>query len=155
MADGGTYTCVITDSAGTAITTSAPISFTTQPVGANKYVGDNYTLSVAVSGGSGTGFSFTYQWTQNGANVSGATNATLALTNLQTANAGSYVCLVGETPGVRPPAAMVLSNAATLNVQPPLSFTTQPVGGAKAVGNSFAFSVAVSGGYPSLSYRLP
>jgi hypothetical protein len=42
---------------------------------------------------------FTYQWRHNGVNLAGQTNATLALSNIQLASAGSYVAVVGYVGG--------------------------------------------------------
>lgn len=41
-----------------------------------------------------------YQWRQNGGAVSGATNSTFSLTNLQTSSAGSYTVICSNTFGV-------------------------------------------------------
>lgn len=41
-----------------------------------------------------------YQWRLNGKNISGATNATYAKTNLQTSDAGSYTVVVADQNGV-------------------------------------------------------
>jgi hypothetical protein len=64
-----------------------PPSFAVQPQGASLYVGDDYTFSATVGGTA----PIKYQWKTNGVNLAGATNSTLVLTNVQLANAATYV----------------------------------------------------------------
>lgn len=74
---------------------------TTQPAGQAAATGAAIQLTVAASG------SPTYQWQQNGANVTGGASATLTLPNLQPANSGVYTAVVtnqagsaGSTPAI-------------------------------------------------------
>ncbi|HYP18088.1 MAG TPA: immunoglobulin domain-containing protein [Opitutus sp.] len=60
-------------------------AITTAPQSQSAVAGGNLTLNAAASG---TGV--TYQWMLNGAAISGATSGSLALNNLQPANAGLY-----------------------------------------------------------------
>jgi hypothetical protein len=60
-----------------------------------------------------TGAGLTYQWRKDGQPITGATSATLNVTNLSTANAGNYDVVVT---GTCPPSAT--SNAAVLTVTP-------------------------------------
>ncbi|MBI4664382.1 MAG: immunoglobulin domain-containing protein [Verrucomicrobia bacterium] len=62
----------------------------------------------------GTG-PFAYQWLFDGRPIQGATNATFALSNVQVANAGSYMVVAGN------PAGSVTSAAALLTVRTPLN----------------------------------
>ena len=73
----------------------APVTapeITSEPVNQAVEMGSNLTLQVAAIGTN----TLNYQWRFNGAklangpHVSGATNANLTLTNVITANAGSY-----------------------------------------------------------------
>ncbi|HXU76504.1 MAG TPA: GH25 family lysozyme [Methylomirabilota bacterium] len=50
--------------------------------------------SLKLSVGAGGAAPLRYQWRFNGANISGATNSSLTLTNLQSTNAGNYVVVV-------------------------------------------------------------
>jgi hypothetical protein len=84
-----------------------PPSIQTQPATRSAAQGSNSSFTIAASG-SGT---LTYQWRFNGANLPGATDATLILNNVQPAQDGSYTCLVSNTDG------SVLSSAALLFVQ--------------------------------------
>ncbi len=67
---------------------------TSQPLAQTFTVGGGITLSVAAIG---TGL--TYQWQFNGTNISGATNPTLNLTSLTSADAGTYRVLVSSSAG--------------------------------------------------------
>ncbi len=67
----------------------------TQPQGLNLTNGGSGTLSVVAGGTS----PFTYQWYQNGAAISAQTNSSDSLSNVQVANAGSYVVQVSNTAG--------------------------------------------------------
>ena len=64
---------------------------TAQPTSRAVPAGGNTTLSVAATATTG---SPTFQWQVNGSDVSGATSATLTLTNVQPANAGLYTAVV-------------------------------------------------------------
>jgi hypothetical protein len=84
----------------------------TAPIARTVVVGQTVTFSVTASGTA----PLTYQWRcggvacVNGGNVSGATAASLTLTNVQTSNAGSYDVIVSNS------AASVTSAVATLTV---------------------------------------
>jgi GH25 family lysozyme M1 (1,4-beta-N-acetylmuramidase) len=55
--------------------------------------------SLKLSASAGGAAPLRYQWRFNGANVSGATNSSLTLTNLQTTNGGNYVVVVTNSSG--------------------------------------------------------
>jgi len=82
-------------------------TITTQPASTTTTVGNSATFTVAATAGSSA---ISYQWQFNGTAVSGATNATLTLSNVTTASAGSYTVVVSTSAG------MVTSSAATLTV---------------------------------------
>jgi hypothetical protein len=67
-----------------------PPGITVQPVNQTTVAGSNVVLSVVASG---TG-PFSYQWSFNGTNILGATNATLTLTNLHSYQSGNYAVTV-------------------------------------------------------------
>ncbi|HEO70015.1 MAG TPA: hypothetical protein ENN80_02050, partial [Candidatus Hydrogenedentes bacterium] len=165
--DEGEYTCVVTDGYGATIESdpatltvnAVPVSFLIQPSGGRKYVGDNHTFTVAVTGGWGP--DYTYQWCKDGTDpahylsdgpgVSGSTADRLELTNLDTSDEGEYICLVGEV-GVRPPDPFVESVTALLQVRTGVTYDMQPIGLNTVAGGSYRFEVSVSGGYPPYSY---
>ena len=105
------------------ITVNTGVTVTNEPV--NQTTGTNWpaTFTVGVSGSS-----VTYQWQKNsvnltnGPNVSGATNATLILSNLTTNDSGANItCLVGNScsapAATSPPAVLtVLKNPMQMRV---------------------------------------
>jgi hypothetical protein len=77
-----------------------------QPAAQTVVAGGSVTFTVTASG------ALTYQWKRNGTALLGATNASLTLTNVQAANAGSYTVDVTNATGT------TTSAAATLTVTP-------------------------------------
>ncbi len=82
---------------------------TVQPANATVTTGGTATFFVTATGTE----PFAYQWFFNGAAIAGATAATHAVNNAQTANAGSYHVTVANAAG------SVTSNTATLTVNTP------------------------------------
>jgi hypothetical protein len=101
--------------------TTGPV-ITTQPVSQTVAVGATVSFTVIATGTA----PLSYQWQKNGANLAGATSATLTLANVTSANAGSYRVIVRNS------ASAVTSTAATLTVTT-ATFSvrlTSPVNGA-------------------------
>ncbi|WKL03690.1 immunoglobulin domain-containing protein [Paenibacillus amylolyticus] len=99
----------------------APVSpaITSQPSDQTVTEGQTATFTVTASGDS----PLSYQWKKNGTDITGATSATLTITNAQKVDEGSYTVEVTNTAG------NVTSNAALLTVNPaPVSpaITSQP-----------------------------
>jgi len=67
-------------------------TITRQPVSLSRSLGDKATLSVTASGDA----PLSYRWLLVGAPVSGATNRSLTLTNLTSAQAGTYTVVVSN-----------------------------------------------------------
>ena len=142
-ANAGSYTVTakntvgsVTSSAATLTVTAAPVNdvapvIITQPTSKTAVIGATVTLTVAASGTPAP----TFQWQKNGANVSGATNATLTFAALTTANAGSYTVVVKNKAG------SVTSSVATLNVPLAPQITSQPLSQSVLEGNSVTFAV--------------
>ena len=93
LSDAGNYDVVLNNIVGSSVTsTVVPVTVVvaadilTQPVSQTVLPGSSVTFLV-VAEGSGT---LSYQWTKNGQNVSGATTATLALSNVTTNDQGAY-----------------------------------------------------------------
>jgi autotransporter-associated beta strand protein/YVTN family beta-propeller protein len=78
----------------------------TQPVSVSVTPGLAATFSVTATGPG----PFTYQWRFNGANIAGATNATLVLSSVTAANQGTYTVLITNGTGA------VVSHAAVLSI---------------------------------------
>jgi hypothetical protein len=79
-------------------------SITTQPISQSVSAGASVTLSVAASG------RISYQWQLNGANIAGATGATLSIPSIGTTQRGSYTVVASN------PYGSVTSSAATVAV---------------------------------------
>lgn len=125
---GQTFTLTVTP----AIVAPA---ITTQPASATVIKGQNTTFTVVATGTA----PLTYQWRFNGVAVAGATSASLALTNLQPADAGTYGVVVSNA------ASSVISDGAALIVNTQATVTSQPKSQAALAGSSVTFSVTASG----------
>ncbi len=100
--NAGNYTVIITSPYGSVTSSNAvltvltPPTITTQPTGQTASGGDMVTFTVVASGSP----PLFYQWRFNGTTLlSGATNASLSLTNVQLAQAGGYSVLVSNAWG--------------------------------------------------------
>jgi hypothetical protein len=144
----GSYTVVVTNSVGSVtsavavLTMDAPPFIITQPQNQTVNIGQNASFSVGAIGLAPV----TYQWSLNGSVVAGATNSTLALTNIQTNNAGSYTLVLANNQG------SVTSMVATLTVNVPPGIATQPQSQTVTLGQNGSFSVLATGTAP-LSYQ--
>jgi hypothetical protein len=156
-ADAGSYDCVATNSAGSATSTAATLTvnaattapaITTQPTSQTVTAGAAVTFTVAASGNPTP----TYQWRKGGAALAGKTSATLTLSAVTSADAGSYDCVATNSAG------SATSNVATLTVNAATSapvFTSQPASQATTVGGSVTFTVAATGNpTPTLQWRF-
>jgi len=115
--DAGDYSCNVTGICGNESSNSATVtvnttaSITSQPDDQIITLGSTATFSVTATG-SVTG----YQWyldgspLSNGGNISGATSATLTITNASTSDMGNYTCQVTGDCG------SVTSNSALLDI---------------------------------------
>ena len=94
--DAGAYSVVVRNqlgevgSAPASLVVAEPIFILSQPNAQTVAPGSNVTLSVGASGSP----SPNYQWRLNGVNIPGAVFSTLALTNVQATNGGSYSVVV-------------------------------------------------------------
>ncbi len=98
--DSGSYVLMVSNSLGVAVSSNAVLTVLTNPPTiviqpTNQFVtmGSNITFSVAAGAGPIPNF---YQWQFNGTNINGATNAVLALTNVQMTNQGNYAAVVNN-----------------------------------------------------------
>jgi Ig-like domain-containing protein len=98
QANAGSYLAVVFNGRGYDVSQSATLSIaqptipiiTQHPQSQTVARGTNITLSVSYTG---TG-PFYFQWRRNGMNIPGGTNDTLALPNIQPADAGDYTVIV-------------------------------------------------------------
>ncbi len=133
LGDAGSYDVVATNSAGSAtsnpavlaVSDSAPL-ITQGPASATVALGSTFSSSINAAGSR----PLSYQWRRNGIAISGATNATLQLPNVQSPDAGAYSVVVSNALG------NVTSTDATLTVVPRVvSFSSRlNIGAAGAFG---------------------
>ena len=143
---GGTFTL-----ASGVVTPVAPSGCAVSPASQSAAIGSTPTLSVACSGGSG---SYTFQWTKNGTNISGATNQTYTLspnTDTGTANASSYSVLVVNTAGSNFAAAANVTISSQSAVAPS-SCSVTPATASVSVGGSQTLSASCAIGTSPFSY---
>ncbi|MCL5098540.1 MAG: immunoglobulin domain-containing protein [Candidatus Omnitrophica bacterium] len=93
--------------APTTTPSNAPV-FVQQPQGGNRYTGCSFTIrGLATADPS----DLTYQWQKDGVDIPGANDVSLALSNLQLSDSGSYVLVASGSAGT------VSSQPAVLQVQ--------------------------------------
>jgi hypothetical protein len=105
-----------------------------QPHSQTVYSGMPVTFSETVVSGTPCGF----QWSLNGTNILGATNAFLSLTNVQTTNSGNYSVILSNAVGV------VISSNAILAVSNSPPIISQPASQIVVVLNSNAVVTVVT-----------
>ena len=85
-----------TNSSAANLTVNVPPTITAQPTNLTVLAGSNALFTAAATGTA----PLSYQWRHNGTNLPGATDTTLALTNVQSSAAGSYSVIVTNSVGV-------------------------------------------------------
>ena len=148
--NAGTYTCLVSNSAGSvtsspAVVTvvSAPVIVSSPPPTQSVAIGSNVTLSVLASGSTTPN----YQWQFNGVSIFGATTSTLALNSVTAANSGSYTCIVSNIAGsvsTIPSVLSVLANAPAI--------LSNPTSQSATLGSTIVFSVSATSN-ASLTYQ--
>lgn len=117
LASSGSYNVGISSPFGAALssnavlTVDAPPVITLQPTNQTIFAGFNTAFSVAAAGSA----PLYYQWQFDATNLSGATNATLTLTNASLSQGGSYNAIVSNAFGATNSSIAVL----TVNPAPP------------------------------------
>ncbi len=149
-ADGGNYTVVVSNSAGTATSASAllvvtaPPSIISQPANVTTNVGSPASFTIAAQGPT----PLSYQWLKNGSpltdggNIAGSTAATLNLFGIASGDAGSYRCVVSNSAG------SVTSTTATLTAIVPPAISSQPSPQTLNTGAIAVFNASASGTAP-------
>jgi rhamnogalacturonyl hydrolase YesR len=125
----------------TSNATTNPPSITSQPANLSVVVGSNATFTVAASGSQ----PLRYQWYFNtNTLLTGATNSTVTVSNVQFTNAGGYSVVITNHNGA------ITSVVATLTVSNALapSITTPPTSQTVAAGASPVLTVAANGSAP-------
>jgi hypothetical protein len=138
--DAGSYTCLVSSSAGCVFTTSDTVTLTpgagnvsvsSQPQAQVKCVGQAATFSVAT-----TGATVTYQWKKNGNVISGQTSTTLNIGSVTANDAATYTCdIIGGSCGT------ISTTGAVLTVNTPAVITVSPASPAICAGASATLTV--------------
>ena len=144
--NAGTYSVVVSGACGPAVTNSATLTVNQNVVVASA------PMSVTTCPGtsasfivSATGSGLSYQWYQGASPLAGQTGSSLLLTNVSTANAGTYSVVVSGTCG---PA---VTNSATLTVNQNMVVASAPASVTTCPGTSASFIVSATGS--GLSYQ--
>jgi uncharacterized repeat protein (TIGR02543 family) len=144
-ADAGSYSVVITDSAGNSVTSNTVTltvnslpSIEAQPTAQTVNTGQKASFSVVATGGTPP---YSYQWEKGSTTISGATGATLTINNAQTADAGSYSVVITDSAG-----NSVTSTPATLTVNTPPSTAQYTVTFDSNGGSAIASVTGVAAG---------
>lgn len=154
-----TMDCAAVTSSSATLTVEGPLSILSQPINATACSGNPSSFSVVVdNAASGT---VLYQWqvsADNGAtfmNVSDdatyddVTTSTLAINDVANLNGNQYRVQVSTTT-----CSAIISTAATLMVEGPITFTDHPMDIIVCEGNTASFSaMATNSGSGTLSYQ--
>jgi hypothetical protein len=135
------YTITVTAAAATAP------AITTQPQSQTVTIGANVTLSVVASGSPTP----TYQWKKDGAAIASATGASLALSNVQTSNAGTYTVVATNSAGAATSTGAVLAVNAAPGTDVTPTVTVAPHDHSIATGGTVVLDVTGAGG--NLGYQ--
>ncbi len=153
-ATAGTYTVLVTDSAGTISSSAATLTvtpaeapaITSHPSGVVAIASQSVTFSAAATGTPTP----TLQWYHNGNAVTGANAATLTLTDVQTDHAGSYT-MVATNAGGSATTREALLEVFSQELQAPV-ITTQPEDLSAAIGTNVTFRASASG-FPAPTFE--
>ena len=149
-ADIGSYTVVVSNIGGSttsnilSLTVITPPTIVTSPAGANVAAGGSLTFSVGATGTT----PFSYQWRKNGANLNGETRAVLTLSNIETANAGTYSVVVTNAAGSATSGGAVLTVAPLSSVATTLNYADRSATSVTLTWNALANSL------DNLGYRI-
>jgi hypothetical protein len=145
--NGNKYRCRVENGCGTVYTNAATLTVNTEPSitahPSNQVTceGETATFSVTVSG-----TNLSYQWRKgtsditNGGHYSGATTATLTITNVDASDeASNYNCYISN------PCGNTTSNDASLTMGIAPSITGSPEDQTKNIGETAIFSVTATG----------
>lgn len=146
LVDAGGYTVTVRNASGAATSAAAaltvrllPPSIVVGPSGQSVPAGQTVVLSVSAAGSP----PLAYRWSRDGAEIAGATSASLPLLNVQSAQAGAYAVSVANAAG------SATSSPAIVSVLPaPPVITRQPAAAVAQAGQTVQFSVEATGSQP-------
>ncbi|MEY2879557.1 MAG: hypothetical protein RLZZ15_1937 [Verrucomicrobiota bacterium] len=153
-ATAGVYTVTITNEGGSVTSAGATVTVSAsnaapaillQPAPQVALAGSTATFSVIATGTPAP----TYKWRKNTNDIPGATNSSLTLTNVQTADAAGYDVVILNTSGqvISSLARLTIATAATAPV-----IIRQPADTRVIAGRSTSFTVAATG-TPTPAYQ--
>jgi uncharacterized delta-60 repeat protein len=149
-AKAGNYSVVVSNSVGLVFSSNAvltvldaPPTITVQPANQSVAAGGTAIFNVQVTGS----LPLAYQWSCNGTNLVGATNASLMLKNVQLAKVGNYAVAVSNLLG-----STVSSNALLTVYTVPAFIAASPASQEAPVGSTVTLE-AVAGGTAPLAYQ--
>jgi hypothetical protein len=140
---GGTFTAINNSNCpyfGRLYGNVYPPEFLAQPVSRNTNAGATVTFSATVSNPTAP----YYQWRKEGLNITGATDTSYRLSNVQLADSGNYSVFVSNGQGG------ITSSNAMLNVGILPAILQQPLSFTNGLGTSNSFGVSVFGSEPLL-----
>ncbi|MDW8308133.1 MAG: immunoglobulin domain-containing protein [Verrucomicrobiales bacterium] len=146
VADAGDYTVRVSNAGGAVtsavarLTVLVPPSILTHPQSRTVVAGSNVTFSVRASGTP----PLSYQWSQDGVPIPGATSTNLTILNAQPDDAGDYTVAVSN-PACDLGADVAVSLPATLTVNVPPTILDQPDSVEANQGDDVVFSVVADG----------
>ena len=131
-ANAGSYKVVVSNSAGTSVTSNAatltvlytaPV-ITSQPVSVSAFQGQTVTFNVTATGSA----PLIYQWLKNGVPIDAASTPTLTLSDVQPTDADTYTVVISNAAGsvTSNPATLTLVYAPSISASP-LSYTAYQV----------------------------
>ena len=137
-----------------SVVVSQDLAVTTQPTNVIECIGGTATMTVAVSGGSGT---ISYQWQSSldgnnpWGNATGTGSTTSTYTPPSTVAGTTYyrVLINAASSGC----GQAMSEVAYAVIHPDLLITVQPSPIAECIGGTATMSVTVTGGTGSVSYQ--
>ncbi len=158
-ADAGNYTCVVSGTCGTPVTSAVSVlnvnstaMITTDPVASQTLCTGNAASFNVVASGTG----LTYQWKLgatnlvDGGTISGATTATLDISSLVAGDAGNYTCEITDLC-----ASTLISAVSVLTVNSGAAITTEPVATQTLCeGSAASFDVIATGTGLSYQWKL-
>jgi uncharacterized delta-60 repeat protein len=146
-ADAGGYSVIVSNASGSLTSLVATLGvidpvITSQPQNRAVNAGQTAGFSVTAAGTA----PLSYQWWKDGTEMTGATAASLTLTNVQWADAGKYIVVVGNALN------SVTSTVATLsvNLAPPDSFNPGANGNVVTLAVQADGSILVGGKFTTL-----
>ena len=124
----------------TQIAPAGSPEITSDPQSVSTNIGSSVSFNVIVAGTA----PLNYQWRLNGANIVGATNATLALNDAQTGDAGVYDVIVSNAIG------RVISQGASLSVALVINTNAPPAAG--TCGMAYSQTLSAGCGAPPYAW---